>query len=103
MERNLFNVRHDRPLPLLDLTLGEVRGYPYNLNKTRIPRRRKCSWRVCSMQLQGLEMTLHVREFQPFDRVTDRMGSVGEPSRVHHEGIHVIVVGLDDSVNILPS
>ena len=54
LERNLFNVRHDRPLPLLDLTLGEVRVYPYNLNKTRIPRRRKYSWRVCSMQLQGL-------------------------------------------------
>ena len=55
LERNLLNVKHDRSLPLLDLTLGEVRGYPYNLNKTRIPRRRKCSWRVCSMQLQGLE------------------------------------------------
>ena len=46
LERNLFNVRHDRPLPLLDLTLGGVRGCPYNLNKTRIPRRRKWSWRV---------------------------------------------------------
>jgi hypothetical protein len=38
---------------LLDLTLGGVYGYPYNLNKTRIPRRRKWSWRVCSMQPQG--------------------------------------------------
>jgi hypothetical protein len=53
LERNLFNIRHDRPLPLLDLTLGGVNGYPYNLNKTRIPRRRKWSWRVCSMQPQG--------------------------------------------------
>ena len=38
LERNLFNVRHDRPLPLLDLTLGEVPGYLYNFNKSRIPR-----------------------------------------------------------------
>jgi len=53
LERNLFNVSHDRPLPLLDFTLGGVFGYPYNLNKTRIPRRRKWSWRGCSMQLQG--------------------------------------------------
>jgi len=47
LERNLFNVRHDRALPLLDLTPCEVFGYPCHVNKTRIPRRRKCSWRVC--------------------------------------------------------
>jgi hypothetical protein len=55
--RNLFNVGYDRPLPLLDFTLGGVFGYPYNLNKTRIPRpcrQGKWSWRGCSMQLQGL-------------------------------------------------
>jgi hypothetical protein len=38
LEPNLFNVRHKRSLPLLDLPLGEVCGYPYNLNRTRIPR-----------------------------------------------------------------
>jgi hypothetical protein len=32
LERNLFNVRYDRPFPLLDLTLGGVYGYPYNRN-----------------------------------------------------------------------
>ncbi len=37
--RNLFNVEHVRPLPLLDLTPGEVLGYPFNSNKTCIPRR----------------------------------------------------------------
>jgi len=26
--RNIFNVKHDRPLPLLDLTLGEVLDDP---------------------------------------------------------------------------
>jgi hypothetical protein len=50
LERNLFNVRHNRSLPLLDLTLGGVLGYPCHFNKTSIPRRRKCSRRVCSMQ-----------------------------------------------------
>jgi len=49
LERNLLNVEHDPPLPLIDLTLGEVHGCPSNLNKTRIPRRWKCSWRVCPM------------------------------------------------------
>ena len=56
LERDPFNVRHNRPLPLLDLTPGGVCGYPYNLNKTRIPRRckqGKWSWRVWPMQLQG--------------------------------------------------
>ena len=32
LERNLLKVEHDRPLPLLDLTFGEVHGYPSNLN-----------------------------------------------------------------------
>ncbi len=50
LERNLLNVEHIRPLPLLDLTLGEVLGYPFNSNKTRIPRRWKCSHRVCLLQ-----------------------------------------------------
>jgi len=50
LERNLLNVEHDRPLPLLGLTLGEVHGCPFNLNETRIPRRWKCSRRVCPMQ-----------------------------------------------------
>ena len=49
LERNLLKVEHDRPLPLLDLTLGEVHGYPSNLNETRIPRRWKCSRRGCPM------------------------------------------------------
>jgi hypothetical protein len=39
LERNLLKVEHDRPLALLDLTFGEVHGYPSNLNETRIPRR----------------------------------------------------------------
>jgi hypothetical protein len=34
-----MNVEHDRPLPLLDLILGEVLGYRSHSNKTRIPRR----------------------------------------------------------------
>ncbi len=46
LERNLLNVKHDRSLPLLNLTLGEVLGYPSNSNKTRIPRRWKCSRQV---------------------------------------------------------
>jgi len=50
LERNLLNVEHDRPLPLLDLTLGGVHGCPTNLNETRIPRRWKWSRRVCPMQ-----------------------------------------------------
>ncbi len=51
LERNLLNVQHDRPLPLLDLTFGGVLGNPSNFfNKTRIPRRRKCSHRVCPMR-----------------------------------------------------
>jgi hypothetical protein len=48
--RNLQQVEHDLPLSLLDLTFGEVHGYPFHLNETRIPRRWKCSWRVCPMQ-----------------------------------------------------
>jgi len=50
LERNLLKVEHDHPLPLLDLTFGEVHGYPFNLNETRIPRRWKCSRRVCPIQ-----------------------------------------------------
>jgi hypothetical protein len=49
LERNLLKVKHDRLLTLLDLTLGEVLGYPCNVNKTRMPRCRKCSRRVCPM------------------------------------------------------
>jgi hypothetical protein len=36
--RNLLNTNHQRPLPLLDLTMGEVFHYPFNSNKTRIAR-----------------------------------------------------------------
>ncbi len=50
LERNLSNVKHDRSLPLLDFILGEVLGYPSNSNKARIPRRWKCSRRVCPIQ-----------------------------------------------------
>ena len=38
LERNLFNFRHDRRWPLLELTLGEVLDDPSDSNKTRIPR-----------------------------------------------------------------
>ncbi len=34
LERHPLNVKHDRPLPLLDLTLGEVPGYPSDVNKS---------------------------------------------------------------------
>ena len=51
LERNLLNVKHDRPwIPPaagLDHTFGDVLGSPSNLDKTRIPKRRKCSRRVC--------------------------------------------------------
>ena len=57
LERNLFNVRHDRRWPLLELTLGEVLDDPSDSNKTRIPRRWKCSRRVCPIQLRG-QLTL---------------------------------------------
>jgi len=50
LERNILKVEHDRPLPLLDFTLGEVLGYPFDSNKTRVPRRWKCSRRVCPMR-----------------------------------------------------
>jgi hypothetical protein len=52
LERNSFNAEHDRlpPAAGLDLTLGEILGYPYNSNKTRIPRRWKCSRWVCPME-----------------------------------------------------
>jgi hypothetical protein len=52
LERNLLNVEHDRlpPAAGLDLTLGEVLGYPSNFNKPRIPRRWKCSRWVCPME-----------------------------------------------------
>jgi hypothetical protein len=50
LERNLLNVKHDHPLPLLELNLSEVLGNPSNSNKIRIARRRKCSRRGCSMQ-----------------------------------------------------
>jgi hypothetical protein len=36
--RNLLNANHHRPLPLLDLTMGEVFYYPFNPNKARITR-----------------------------------------------------------------
>jgi len=42
LERNLLKAKHDRSIALLDLTLGELLGYPFNFNETRIPRRRKC-------------------------------------------------------------
>jgi len=67
LERNLLNVEHDPPLPLIDLTLGEVHGCPSNLNKTRIPRRWKCSWRVCPMHpLKGWGLLRQVH-----DRIVD--------------------------------
>ena len=47
LERNLLIDEHERLLPLLDLTLGEVHGCPSSPNETRIPRRWKCSRRVC--------------------------------------------------------
>jgi hypothetical protein len=50
LERNLSNVKHPRPLPLLDLTLSEVLNDSSNSNKIRIPRRWKCLRRVCPMQ-----------------------------------------------------
>lgn len=50
LERNLLSVEHLCPLPFLDLTLGEVFGYPFHSNKNRIPRRWKCSRQVCPMQ-----------------------------------------------------
>ena len=50
LERNLLNVEHDRQLTILDLTLGEVLGYLFNFNKSRIPRRWKCSRWGCPMQ-----------------------------------------------------
>jgi hypothetical protein len=50
LERNLSKVKHHRPLPLLDLTLGEVLNDPSHSNKARIPRRWKCLRRVCPMQ-----------------------------------------------------
>ena len=54
LERNLLKVKHHPPMvpPAagLDLTLGDVLGYPFDSNKTRIPRRRKCFRRVCPMQ-----------------------------------------------------
>ena len=50
LERNLLKAKHDRSIALLDLTLGELLGYPFNFNETRIPRRRKCFRRVCAMQ-----------------------------------------------------
>ncbi len=50
-ERNLLNAKHDRPLPLLDLILGKVLGYPSNSNKTRVPRCWKCSRRVCNNEV----------------------------------------------------
>jgi hypothetical protein len=53
LERKPFDAEHRRQLPILDLTPGEVLGYPCHVNETRIPRRRKCSRRVCGMQLQG--------------------------------------------------
>jgi hypothetical protein len=60
LERNLFNVRHDRQWPLLELTLGEVLDDPSDSNKTRIPRRWKCSRRVCPMQLRGKDRRLKI-------------------------------------------
>jgi hypothetical protein len=32
LERNLLNAKHGCSLPLLDLTLGELLGYPSNSN-----------------------------------------------------------------------
>jgi len=49
LERNLLSVEHDRPLILPVLTLGQVLGYPFDSNRTRNPRRWKCSRWVCPM------------------------------------------------------
>ena len=50
LERNLLEVEYDRSLPLLDLAFGEVPVCLSNSNKTRIPRRWKCSRRVLPFQ-----------------------------------------------------
>jgi hypothetical protein len=69
LERNLFNVRHKRPLPLLDLALGEVLGYPCHFNKTRIPRRRLPAGRQgsvpggsaqCNNEIKGASLCLNI-------------------------------------------
>jgi hypothetical protein len=57
LERNLLNVEHDRLLPMLGLTLGEVFGYPSNSNKTRISRRWKCSRWVCPATMRQKEFS----------------------------------------------
>ncbi len=54
LERNLLNVEHEFRLPLLNLSQSEILCYPYHFNKTRIPRRWKCSRLVCSIQMGGL-------------------------------------------------
>ncbi len=36
LERHLLSGKHVHPLPLLDLTLCEVLGFPSNVNKTRM-------------------------------------------------------------------
>ena len=50
LERNIPIVKHGHALPLLELTLGEFLDAPSDFKKTRIPRRWKCSRRVCPMQ-----------------------------------------------------
>jgi hypothetical protein len=50
LERNRLNVEHQHSLSLLDLTFGEAQVGASNVNKTRIPSRRKCSQRVSPMQ-----------------------------------------------------
>jgi hypothetical protein len=53
LERNISTGKHDRLLPLLNLTLGEVLDVPSDSNRTRSPRpckQGKCSRRGCTMQ-----------------------------------------------------
>ncbi len=50
LERDLLKVEQHHRITLLDIIFGEAQGYPFNLDKTRIPRRWKCSHWACPMQ-----------------------------------------------------
>ncbi len=77
LERHPLSVKHNHPLPLLNMTFGEVLGYPSNVNKTRIPSRRKCSQQVSSMHVKdNSRIVAHGRETNARARIGEALESL---------------------------
>jgi hypothetical protein len=95
---HLFNIKHQRPLGFLDITLDEVLCCPFNVNETRIPSRWKCSRRLSGMQRQGLLMSSYdVPEGHPKFRkgsLSDLLEETGPHPELHPQHLSFAFAGV---------